>query len=212
MDLFSLYKKFNQLPVAHQSLLSMLNGYSNPNDKIHQLLKQKKLIPLRRGLYILNPEITNQNPSLILLANHIYGPSYVSLDFALQYYGAIPERVFEVSSVTIKKSTRFLNESGLFTYSHITNNYYPLGISTTELPGNFSGLMARPEKALLDKLITSTGIFIRSIHDAEHLLLEDWRISSHWLSSLDLKWIESRMNHTPKRKSIEMMIKFLKQL
>ena len=44
---------------------------------------------------------------LEVLANLIYGPSYVSYEYALTYYGLIPERVFEVTSATTQKNKMF---------------------------------------------------------------------------------------------------------
>jgi len=52
------------------------------------------LQPIRKGLYAISPEITGIPISLPLVANLLYGPSYVSMDYALSYYGIIPEREY----------------------------------------------------------------------------------------------------------------------
>ena len=42
----------------------------------------------------------------ISLANVLYAPSYVSFDYALSYYGMIPERVHEITSATMRISEK----------------------------------------------------------------------------------------------------------
>lgn len=66
-------------------LLESLADYRAPNFKIHSLLKEKQLIGLKKGLYVVAPSNQNQLISLSLVANHLYGPSYVSLESATDF-------------------------------------------------------------------------------------------------------------------------------
>ncbi len=66
---------------------------------------------VRRGLYVAIAPDTPR-PESFLLANHVYGPSYVSMDSALSFYGMIPERVYEISSATTKTSRQFRTPAG----------------------------------------------------------------------------------------------------
>jgi hypothetical protein len=207
VDLNRVIKEINDKPLSHQVISSFLKEYENPNDKIHQLTKQEILIPLRKGLYVFNGELIDKIPSPILLANHIYGPSYVSLDFALQFYGAIPERVFGVTSVTPKRSRDFLNKLGAFSYTHIPMSYYQLGVANVSLPNGLYGLMALPEKALIDKLVTASGVSVRSVNSARDLLFKDWRISEEWALSLNMGLVQGWLGKVPKRASVENIIK-----
>ena len=86
-----------------------LDEYNRPNDKISEMLKSGDLTSLRRGLYVPGPELDLPSPDVFLIANHLRGPSYVSLESALSYWGLIPERVFEISSVTLKTSKVYTN-------------------------------------------------------------------------------------------------------
>src|SRR5688572_9123494 len=96
-------KAFSGQLITHQLLRSLLKDYKRPNDKIHELQKSGILQPLKKGLYIAGPSLnTNRLPEPLLIANHILGPSYVSADTALSYYGLIPERVYEITSMTTK--------------------------------------------------------------------------------------------------------------
>ncbi|NTV92420.1 MAG: hypothetical protein HGA72_03825 [Chlorobiaceae bacterium] len=65
-------------------------------------MDEKMLIPIRRGFYAVSPEITGIPLSQTQVANLLYGPSDVSMDYALSHYGIIPERVIEVTSITTK--------------------------------------------------------------------------------------------------------------
>jgi len=91
----------------YQTLLVCLKNYARPRDKISALLKKDFIIRIKKGLYIFGDEYRRSPYSREILANLMYGPSYVSLDFALQYYGLIPERVEAVTCVTTGRLAGF---------------------------------------------------------------------------------------------------------
>ena len=92
---------------SFQQLMDCLAGYAKPRDKIGALLRRGDIIRVRKGLYVFGPDYRRGPWSREVLANLIYGPSYISLDYALAYYALIPERVEEVTSVTLSRSRRF---------------------------------------------------------------------------------------------------------
>lgn len=109
------------------------------------------IIRLRRGMYILNANDRKQTPNSSFIANQLYAPSYVSLEYALSFYGIIPERAVEVTSVTTKKTARFKNELGAFIYRHIK----PAAFRAFKAAKDANGLaffIAEPEKAVVDFL------------------------------------------------------------
>src|SRR3989338_11587014 len=55
-------------------------------------------VKLRNGLYALRSD----TPHELEIANRLYGPSYVSLEYALGFYRLIPETVYTVTSITTK--------------------------------------------------------------------------------------------------------------
>ncbi len=55
-----------------------LNNYSNKNNKISRDIKNGKLFKIITGLYE-----TDKNTPGDLLAGSIYGPSYISFEYAL---------------------------------------------------------------------------------------------------------------------------------
>lgn len=87
---------------------------------------------------------------LFYMANHLYRPSYVSLESALAYYGFIPEGVFQVISCSTLKNQRFDNSHGTFNYFHLKNSLY-FGYRLLSWH-EYHFALAEPEKALIDYL------------------------------------------------------------
>src|SRR5690606_27307755 len=126
-------KEYSQAPITHQVVMEVLGEYNRPNDKISELIKGSELISIRRGLYVPGPETDLPVPDLFLIANHLRGPSYVSLESALSYWGMIPERVYETSSVTLKTSKMYRTPLGRFSYQHLGFPYYSFGVKSVQL-------------------------------------------------------------------------------
>jgi len=112
-------------------------------------------------LYVAGPSLNTGKPESFLLANHISGPSYVSLESALSYYGLIPERVFEVASMTVKASRKFTTPLGVYTYTRLPLPYYAFGIRPQLLTDKQQVMMASPEKALADKIVITSGVLFK---------------------------------------------------
>ncbi len=184
-------KQFQAIPISHTVLLSCLVDYKNPNDKIKQMVKSGELVRLKQGLYIVGDIYRDIKVSQGLLANQIYGPSYVSLDFALSFYGLIPERVYEVTSVTTKMVKSYNTPFGRFTYIKSPLNLYSIGITLNANSDGTSYMIATAEKALCDKVAFTRNLAITSQKAMRIYLEEDLRINLDALSSLNLKTIEA---------------------
>jgi predicted transcriptional regulator of viral defense system len=143
------------------------------------------LIRVKKGIYIFGETYAQGPFSREVLANMIYGPSYVSLDYALHYYGLIPERVEAVTSVTCGRSRRFSTPVGLFLYRMIPMEAYQIGMDRVEIERERSYLMATTEKALADKLWQDRGTGIRTQKEMRSYLLEHLRIDPEGLRKLD---------------------------
>ncbi|NLR66292.1 hypothetical protein HGH92_18440 [Chitinophaga varians] len=203
---------FQGQPLTHQLLMSLLKDYKRPNDKIHALLKEQMLIPVKKGLYVPGPALQLRRPESFLLANHVYGPSYVSLDIALSYHGLIPERVYEISSMTTKAGHEFNTPVGRFVYYHLPFPYYAYGIRQAKLDEKQYALIATPEKALSDKIVTTAGIILRSQRMVMEYLVENLRIDEDILAALDTNAMQEWLGCAPKKKSLEMVIKTIRSL
>jgi len=113
---------------------------------LHRYTKRGFLIRLKRGLY----SLYDANISDLYLANKLYEPSYVSLEFALSYYRIIPETVYEITSVTSKSTRHFSAIGKLFSYHRIKAEAFT-GYSLNRQRG-LSFTIADPEKAFVDLL------------------------------------------------------------
>lgn len=205
-------KKYAETPLSRQLILDMLSDYQSPNDKISELLKSKDLISIRRGLYMVGPKMDLPAPVPFLIANHLRGPSYISLESALSYWNMIPERVYEISSVTIKTSKLYKTPVGRFSYKQLQTPYYSFGIKRIEHSPKQSILVASPEKALCDKIILTPNIYLRSVKQTKEFLLEDLRIEHDALSTLNIKTMVLWIENAPKKSSLKMLIKTLTEL
>jgi predicted transcriptional regulator of viral defense system len=90
---------------------------------------------------------------LFFVANQIYAPSYVSLKSALSYYNFIPEGIFQITSISTRKTKEFDTSAGFFRYRNIKPSLF-FGYRLEKqfsARGHSSWLkIASPEKAILD--------------------------------------------------------------
>ena len=212
MDFRKLIKPYAEAPISRYLILDLLKDYKRPNDKISELLKSEALISIRRGLYITGPKLDLPSPNPFLIANHLRGPSYVSLESALSYWEMIPERTYEISSVSIKTSKFYKTPAGRFNYQQLKLPYYSYGIKNIAYSPKQTVLIASPEKALCDKVVRTPKIYLRSIKQTREFLMEDLRIDSEVLSKLDTKVMELWIENAPKKNSLKMLIKTLVEL
>lgn len=205
-------RQYAEEPLTRQVIHHLLREYKRPYDKIHELMKTGELVQVKRGIYVPGPKLGVENPTGFLLANHLLGPSYVSLESALSYWEMIPERVYEISSITLKNSKKYTTPVGRFVYLHAALPYYAFGIKRVQLTKKQAVLIASPEKALCDKIVMTSGVFLRSIRQTTAFLLEDLRIDESRLRSFHIQDIQSWVNNSPKASSLSMLIKTIGQL
>jgi hypothetical protein len=212
MDFSKLLSSFEGQPITHQILTSLLRQYKRPNDKI-KTLKDKGIIKsVKRGIYIPGENANMQMPESSLIANHIYGPSYLSMETALSHYCLIPERVYAVTSMTIKPSKDFRTSIGLYSYSYLPLPYYAFGINNVKLQENQRVIMASPEKALADKIVTTPGVILRSMNNAQNYVFENLRMEQSDLKDFDTPQMRSWLADAPKKESLEILIKMIEKL
>ncbi|OFY85167.1 MAG: hypothetical protein A3F72_05145 [Bacteroidetes bacterium RIFCSPLOWO2_12_FULL_35_15] len=204
-------KQFGIIPFSTGTLKLLLSNYKSPNDKISELMASGEIMQIKKGMYIVSSEYRNQNISKEILANLIYGPSYVSLDFALSYYGMIPERVMITTSITPKRSKIFSTLFGEFTYTHSPINYYHIGISQEKNENQFNFLIASPEKALCDKIVFTKKLNLYSVSSMRYFLFDDLRIDFQNIKKLDLSIIEECIAVGPKQNELKLLLKTIKK-
>ena len=192
-------------PFDYQYLKYLLKDYRYPRNKIGKLLRNGEIVAIKSGLYVLSG-IFGKKPLPEQVANLLYGPSYVSLDYALSRYGLIPERVFSITSVCIGRRKAFDTAVGYFSYLQMKPEYYSLAYVrhvTTE--GSY--LIATPEKALCDRLYY--GPAFSDITALKQYLFYDMRVDEMIFSRLDAALI-SRLAEASGKRSIRLLAELLK--
>jgi len=162
-------------------LLVTYKDYKDPIGKISREMKKKNLFPVVKGLY----ETDLHAPGLYLSA-YIYGPSYVSFEYALAYHGLIPERVVVYTNATFGKNRtkKYNNRFGSYLYRDVPKSAFPYGVKAY-LDNGYSFLIATPEKALCDKLYISPPQ--TSMKQLKLLLFEDLRIDEDAFLDLNVE-------------------------
>jgi len=160
---------------------------------------------------VVSPDVSGELLSLELIANHLCGPSYVSMESALRYYGLIPEQVQTVRSITAGRSKTFENQLSLFQYIHVDNEYYPIGISQRKANDKYMFLIASPEKALCDMVVATPHLYFQSLKSVRIYLEEDLRFDMDEVKDMDAAVIEQCVATGKKGKSLEYLLKFVLQ-
>lgn len=162
-------------------LLEELKSYANPRSKLSRMVKQGGYFPIIKGLYETDKKVSGH-----LLAGSIYGPSYISFEYALGYHGMIPEAVYTITCATFekKKKKKFETIFGTFTYRDVPSAAFPLEIRLVQ-EGEYFYRIAGPEKALCDKLYTMPPVL--NIKELALLLSDDLRIEGAELLKLDVE-------------------------
>jgi hypothetical protein len=213
MDYRPALTRLSNQPLSHQLLVSLLKDYERPNDKIYQLAKQGVIQSIKKGLYVVGPALNiDKRPEPFLLANHILGPSYVSVETVLSYHGLIPERVYEIASMTIQAPRKFNTPLGTFTYMRLPLPYYAFGIRSEKLADDQYAMVASPEKALCDKIITTSGLLLRSRKSAKEFLLENMRMDEDGLKQLNVKEMTTWIKGSLKEESLSMVVNVIQEL
>jgi len=196
---FLYLKKLSTPEVTTSMLEGMLSGYKNPQKKIHDLCQKGLIQSIKQGVYLVSHELGLRPYSKEILANLIYGPSYISLQTALSSYNMIPERVSSTTSVCFDRGKAFSTPVGEFEYHHIKKTLYPLGVQLKQVYDGAFCQIATPEKALLDfvYLCISKGEFKNS-QDFFSYVLDSYRLDLSAIENqVSIKKLKNFADHYP---------------
>jgi predicted transcriptional regulator of viral defense system len=208
IDTFQLRKIIPQEEFDYGLLTGALSDYAGVRQKINELLKAGIIVRVKKGLYVFGPAYNNALVCKEVLGNLIYGPSCISLEYALSYHGFIPERVETITSVTPKRDKEFSTPLGQFNYRYLGLEKYPHGIEQVWIDRSHPVLMASPEKALCDYVALNKVSGIKG-DDAAHEFLEfDLRIDRENWARFDSN-ILRKLNKFYRNKNIERIVEVL---
>ena len=175
MDWNIFLNEFAERPLFHSSMLAIFpDPTSHKQVQLSRWTRAGKLSQIRKGWYLIEKPWRAKEIPVTVIANNVVHPSYLSLDWALQYYEMIPEYVPNPTSVTTDRGMRFTAQNSLFIYYHVQPSFFK-GYRQEKVNG-YNINIACPEKALLDKI---------------YLFLQSNRFSIEWLKELRLQNLDT---------------------
>lgn len=183
-------------------LLHALREYHFPRNKIRSLILSGEIVRVKKGLYVRR----DAPYSLLVLANMICGPSYVSQHYALALYGLIPERVHTITNITLGRRKRFDTPLGVFSYDPLPERLFSLGVRRIELSPTQPYLIASPEKAILDIVWKRSDL--NTAESLESFLVDDMRLDLDHRELFSISRIRM-LEHAYKKRVASVLAKIL---
>ena len=201
-------EEFHNIPFRTQDLATVYPQNRDLLGVAKRLERAGNIIRLKKGLYVVAPQISRTELSDFLIANHLYGPSYISAESALRWYGLIPESVYETISVTSGNARTYSNRTGTYRYIHAASSYYSVGV-TIRQEANASFMIATPEKALCDKIVFTPYLNLRYRKETLRFLEEDLRLDMEQFYKMDIELLRQCAEVSRKKSMINQLIKLI---
>ncbi len=190
--------------VTTSMLKEKFHDYANPLDKIKRDADKGVIIRLAKGIYE-----TDKNTEPCLLASSILSPSYLSVDWALSFYGLIPERVFAITSASLglRKNKTFENQFGRYEYTDIPVEAFSEGLTYLE-NSEYAAKIAMKEKAICDSLCKWR--VVKNVKELKELLFEDKRIDEDEFALCDFELMK-RLAKLYNKTNLKILIKLIRK-
>jgi predicted transcriptional regulator of viral defense system len=188
-------------------LMHMLRAYRYPRDKVTQMLNRGEIIRIKKGLYVRGVEFGGKIHKQEI-ANVLYGPSYLSLEYVLSSYSLIPEQVIEITSVTSKRTKLFQTPIGPFSYRHINEKAFSVGVHLVH-DADRRYYIASKEKALCDKIACTSNL--RTLTELREYIYENLRIDQEDLKNLNINEL-SNIKELYCKRSIYLLYRLLSNM
>lgn len=194
----------------YTQLMHVLAEYSKPRDAVSSLLRKEQIIRVRKGLYVFGDLWQRQPISREMLANLVYGPSILSIDYALAWHGLIPEYVDVLTSISSGRSRHFNTPLGRFSYTHLSQERFSFG-ATIQKSNTGNWLITEPIKALADKVWTDKRFQPTSPASYADYLFEDLRIDEDTLAGYFNKFNINNLVQAYSTRKVTWMVEFLQK-
>ncbi|MCH5174219.1 MAG: hypothetical protein J1D85_08465 [Bacteroidales bacterium] len=201
-------EEFHNIPFRAQDLATVYPQNRDLLGVAKRLERSGNIIRLKKGLYVVAPHISHTELSDFLIANHLYGPSYISAESALRWYGLIPESVYKTISVTSGNARTYNNKTGTYRYIHAAPTYCAIGV-TMQQEANASFMIATPEKALCDKIVFTPYLNLRYREETLRFLEEDLRFDMERFYKMDAELLRQCAEVSRKKTMINQLIKLI---
>lgn len=117
---------------------------------LKRALAAGEVLRVARGLYCLRADLLAFKLDPRLFAPLICGPSYLSFESALAYWGWIPEAVYSFASASMGRSREFETPFGVFSYRRVPQESFYAGVERVESDAGGAFFVAEPLKAMAD--------------------------------------------------------------
>ena len=154
-----------------------------------------EVVRIHRGLYCLATKYLRQRIDPLVLAQRVYGPSYISLETALSYHSWIPEAVYAVTSTSLDRSREFETPMGHFSFTRVPQETFYTEVKRLEKEDSGSFLLASPLKALADYVYAH-----RCDWNSARPVVESLRVDESLLAGVDLPSFDRLLANYPARR------------
>lgn len=192
MHFFEFEKEMANTPIfTSNELKTIFYNQKNILVQVAFWIKKGYIKKIEKGVYLLAIEEHNIDP--MSLAGKIYKPSYLSLEFALNHYGIIPDIPGTYTSVSSRKTKFFKNEFGNFSYQKVKEGLFT-GYKTVS-SGKVSFNVATPEKAIMDFIYFNKNKFIPEFNYWQELRIdEDFKFNKKIINSYKKLFRDKKVN------------------
>lgn len=154
MKYIDFYEQFKDLPFINiKDVKTAFPEYGR--SRIYEWQKAGYVKKIVKNFYTFTVKKLSED-EISLLANKLREPSYISLEYALNFYGLIPETVFMFTSITTKKTASFETVIGSFSYQSVKKSLFFGYVLLGQEKSKYK--LAEPEKAILDFLYLRSDI------------------------------------------------------
>jgi hypothetical protein len=175
--------------------------YNSRHAVLKRFAKEGLLTKLQNDLYLITPSLRHDLPNAFELAQFLWGPSYISFESALSYWGWIPEAVLVTSSACAKRGKTVTTAIGMFSFEHIPIDAFSIGIHHQNNEASF--LIAHPWKAISDMIYTR-----RKTWQSLDALQADLRLDEEKLEQSDTILLQHLQSHYPSPRTRKILRNF----
>lgn len=201
------YKKIlakSEVPFFTRQNLEILLGDNRRtlDYRIKALIVDEILLPLKSGAYLnraLYEQQAEPEDMLRYIATMMVEPSYISLEYAMAFYGILAESVYTLTLITTKKTRILPNSLMDFAYRNLKPELF-FGFEQKAF-GNFTYAIATPEKALFDYIYLTPLVSKRSMKE----LLFDSRLNLTRINRLKFEVIVKQSKSVKMQKVLELL-------
>ena len=141
--------------------------------QLSQWVSMNYLIKVKNGIYV----FSEKKDQLVMetISHYLFEPSYISLERALSIHWLIPEIVYNITSITTRKTNTFENSFGVFIFRHLKKELF---FGYDKIHDGFNiYFLADPEKSLLDYLYLNSAK-INNSDDVSELRLNEFELKN----------------------------------